>query len=255
MFRITDYPLLAFVVSFFLLWLALRFGGGPLARRWKGADGANENFNLVLSTTLTLLGLLIAFTFSMAVSRYDQRKGLEAEEANAIGTEYVRAALLPAPESARVRALLKDYVQQRVHFYTTDSPGPIPEVDARTMQLQNEMWSLVVGVAATNPQPMVALAVSGMNDVLNSQGYAQAALWNRIPRAAWILMLTIAILSHVLVGFRARDLQAERVLLLALPLAMSISFCLIADIDSPRRGVILVEPRNLMSLAESLGTP
>src|SRR5688572_28243019 len=209
--RINDYPLLGFVVTFFLLWLSMRLGAGPLARKWKRAEGAGEDFNLVLSSTLTLLGLIIAFTFSMAVGRYDQRKGLEAEEANAIGTEYVRAALLPSPDAERVRALLKEYLGQRIRFYTADTPGPIPAIDARTAELQNQMWAVVVGVAATNPQPMVALAVSGMNDVLNSQGYAQAALWNRIPRAAWILMLAIAILSHVLVGYRAGDLRAERV--------------------------------------------
>jgi hypothetical protein len=99
------------------------------------------------------------------------------------------------------------------------------------------------------PSPIVALAVAGMNDVLNSQGYTQAAWWNRIPLAAWVLMGAIAIFSNLLVGYGARNAKAERGLHLVLPLVVSISFFLIADIDSPRRGVIHVNPRNLTSAA------
>jgi hypothetical protein len=93
-----------------------------------------------------------------------------------------------------------------------------------------------------------------MNDVLNSQGYTQAALWNRIPLAAWGLMAAIAICANLLVGYGARRAEAERTLMLVLPFVVSISFLLIADIDSPRGGVILVKPQNLVSLAESIQT-
>ena len=91
-----------------------------------------------------------------------------------------------------------------------------------------------------------------MNDVLNSQGYTQAAWWNRIPTAAWGLMLLIAICSNLLVGYGARSSRTGKPLLLVLPLVVSISFFLIADIDSPRGGVIHANPQNLMSLSESL---
>jgi len=89
---------------------------------------------------------------------------------------------------------------------------------------------------------------------LNSQGYTQAAWWNRIPSAAWVLMGVIAICCNLLVGYGARRAEAERVLMLVLPLVVSISFFLIADIDSPRSGVIRVQPQNLISLAQSLRT-
>jgi hypothetical protein len=96
------------------------------------------------------------------------------------------------------------------------------------------------------------LAVAGMNDVLNSQGYTQAAWWNRIPIAAWGLMAVIGIFSNVLIGYGARRAEAHALLLLVLPLVVSIAFFLIADIDSPRGGVIRVHPQNLVSLAGSL---
>jgi hypothetical protein len=96
------------------------------------------------------------------------------------------------------------------------------------------------------------MAVSGMNDVLNSQGYAQAAWWNRIPLAAWALMAAIAICCNLLIGYGARNPKAEAVLLLILPLVLSIAFFLIADVDSPRAGVIRAHPQNLENLVESL---
>jgi hypothetical protein len=94
-----------------------------------------------------------------------------------------------------------------------------------------------------------------MNDVLNAQGYTQAAWWNRIPRAAWLLMLGIAGCCHLLVGYGVRDAHAERSQLIVLPLVLAIAFFLIADIDSPRGGVIRVSPQNLMSLGDSMRPP
>jgi len=87
---------------------------------------------------------------------------------------------------------------------------------------------------------------------LNSQGYTQAAWWNRIPFAAWGLMGAIAICAVALVGFGARRPKAESKLLLVLPLVVAIAFFLISDIDSPRRGLIHVKPQNLLSLSQSL---
>jgi len=251
--NIMDYPLLVFVISFFVQWLAARSGTSFLRKRRKLEEGTREDFGVILAATLTLLGLIIGFSFSMAISRYDQRKNYEEAEANAIGTEYVRADLLPAADAAKVRALLRDYLDQRILFYTTRSAQQVRQINGRTAQLQTELWSAVLGPVAAQPTPIAALAVSGMNDVLNSQGYTQAAWWNRIPIAAWVLMAAIAICCNVLVGYGIRNVKAEGILLLILPLVVSISFFLIADIDSPRGGVIRVRPQNLASLVGSLG--
>jgi purine-cytosine permease-like protein len=90
-----------------------------------------------------------------------------------------------------------------------------------------------------------------MNDVLNSQGYTQAAWWNRIPVGAWCLMFGIAVFANVLVGYGARKVRVK--LFMMLPLVVSVSFFLIADIESPRRGMIRVHPQNLESLRAGLG--
>jgi hypothetical protein len=243
-----DYPLFVFGVTFFVLWLAARVGFSVL-RRWRNLEAvAREDFGVILAATLTLLGLIIGFSFSMAVSRYDQRKNYEEAEANAIGTEIVRAGLLPPSDATKVRALLKRYLDQRVLFYTAQEELEIREINARTAQLQDELWSAVQTPAIAQPNPVVALAVAGMNDVLNSQGYTQAAWWNRIPRAAWGLMALIAICCNLLVGYGARDSRGG-MLLMILPLVVSIAFLLIADIDSPRGGLIHVHPQNLLSVS------
>ena len=149
---------------------------------------------------LTLLGLLIGFAFSMAVTRYDQRKDYEEGEANAIGTASVRADLLPDADAAQVRILLKRYLNERVRFYTTLDPLQLAKINAETVALQDQMWAVVRSAAAGQATPITALAVSGINDVLNSQGYTQAAWWNRIPVAAWALIAVIAMCCNVLLG-------------------------------------------------------
>ena len=127
------------------------------------------------------------------------------------------------------------------------------EIDQRTSQLQADLWAAVRGPAAAEPTPVAALVFAGMNDVINSQGYTQAAFWNRIPRAAWWLMAAIALCSNVLFGYRSRNSKVARKLALVLPLVISTAFLLIADIDAPRHGLIYVGPQNLESLAKSLG--
>jgi len=247
-----DHPVLAFALSLVVLWLSARTGAYLRRRRPKLEEGVREDLGDILAATLTLLALIIGFSFSMAVSRYDQRKNYEEAEANAIGTEYVRAGLLPAADAAKARELLRSYLDQRILFYTTRNERHLEQINARTAQLQTDLWSAVQAPAAAQPTPTVALAAAGMNDVLNSQGYTQAAWWNRIPIAAWGLMAAIAICCNVLVGYDARHIEGKIKKFFILPLIVSIAFFLIADMDSPRRGVIRVHPQNLESLARAL---
>jgi len=126
------------------------------------------------------------------------------------------------------------------------------QVDVDTTRLQRQMWSAVQTSASEQPSPVIALAVAGMNDVLNSQGYTQAAWWNRIPDAAWALVMTMAVCCNLLIGYGQHSAKASLALLLILPVVVSISILLIADIDSPRTGFINVVPQNLISLSEEL---
>jgi hypothetical protein len=252
MHNVTNHPLLVFPLSFFALWFWAGVGWSLLRRRFSLEEEMREDFGFILGASLTLLGLIIGFSFSMATSRYDQRKNYEEAEANAIGTEYLRADLLPAANGAKVRALLKNYLDQRIQFYLAPNEAEAQRINESTTKVQTALWSAVLAPGAAQPTPVTALAVSGMNDVLNSQGYTQAAWWNRIPTAAWGLMVTIAIVCNLLAGYGSRGAKSGVKLLPALPLVISIAFMLIADIDTPRSGIIRVKPRNLMSLDQSL---
>jgi hypothetical protein len=248
--NILNFPPVVFAFSLVALWLSVQIGASVGRKLRPVQDDERDDLGVVINASLTLLVLIIGFSFSMAVSRYDQRKNYEEEEANAIGTEYVRADLLPSPDAARVRQLLAQYLDQRLLFYTVRDANQLEQINSETVKLQTEMWFTVQSAATVRPTPPVALAVSGMNDVLNRQGYTQAAWWNRIPVGVWSLMVSIAICCSLLIGYNAHRRQS--LLFTVLPFVLAIAFFLIADIDSPRGGVIRVLPRNLTSLSQSL---
>jgi hypothetical protein len=248
------HPSVVIVLSFLVLWGATALGAA-LRKRHPLDEELRQDFNIILAATLTLLGLLIGFSFSMASTRYDQRKTYEEAEANAIGTEYLRADLLPADAGAEVRTLLKQYTELRVRYYTAGE-ADVPRIDAETAKLQRALWAAVLpqpSPPAPPATPVTALTVAGMNDVLNSQGYTQAAWWNRIPISAGLLMVLIAICCNLMIGYSLRSASERSKLLLVLPLVVSIAFALISDIDTPRHGMIRVVPQNLNALLASFG--
>jgi hypothetical protein len=247
---LVNHPILTFVVTIIILWLSSLLGVALRKHRFQLKEPERADYGVILAAILTLLGLIIGFTFSMASTRYDQRKNLEEEEANAIGTEYLRADLLPAADAQHLRALLRSYLDQRILFYTSRGEQ-LPQVNATTAKLQADLWDSVKTPAAADRTCVQALTIAGMNDVLNSQGYTQAAWWNRIPLAAWGLMWAIGICCNLMVGFYVSP-DDHKGIRFILPIVTAVAFLLISDIDSPRRGIIRVHPQNLISLANSL---
>ncbi len=104
--------------------------------------------------------------------------------------------------------------------------------------------------ALATPLPVIVTVATGMNDVINRQGYTQAARLNRIPLPAWVLMILIALFSNFLIGYSAR--RHDKFMFLIVPLVIAVSFLLIAEIDSPHGGLIRVAPQNLVLLSDSL---
>ncbi|HUW79803.1 MAG TPA: hypothetical protein VMV54_02780 [Acidocella sp.] len=257
---ILDYPLVVFVFSLTLLYVSEESGAFLGKRRGGVREGEREDFNLIMSALLTLLALIIGFTLSMAISHYDQRKSYEEAEANAISTEYLRADLLPVADTARVHELLVNYLDQRILFYNVrilayidrNSSSRLQQINDATDRLETELWSTVEVPSVKEPTVLTQLAISGVNDVINSRGYTQSAWWNRIPTAAWCLMAIIAVLTNVLIGYGMRRAKETNFMRLIFPLIISVSFFLISDIDSPRSGIIRVSPENLISLAQLL---
>ena len=248
----TNHEFLFFAAALFVLWLAAQ--AGIRVRRWRGKLEQDDltDLAIVVTASLTLLGLIVGLSFSMAVTRYNQRKDCEAAEANAIRTQHLRAALLPAEEAAGVRGLLKSYLAHRVRFYLADDDGELERIQAGAAQTATDLWDSLLPRAAAQQTSIADIAVTGVNDIWNSEGLSQAAWYNRIPAAGWILMGSVAICCNFLIGFIARRPEASRKRFWILPLLVSLSFLLIADIDNPRKGAIVIYPLNLERLAASL---
>ena len=247
-----DRPLLLAIVGFAVMWLA-GIGGARLRRHRKTVE---ENFrqelNVILTAALTMLGVLVGFTFSMAASRYDLRKSYEEAEANAIGTEYLRLEMLSPEQTQQAHSLLRRYLDQRILFYLERRPDQLDRINRDTARLQSELWESVRAPAELRQTNIAALIASGMNDVINMQGWVQAVWWNRIPASAWILMLAIGVCSNVLFGYNTLEPETRLRRLGVLPLILAIAFFLIADIESPRHGAIRVVPENLVALSQSM---
>jgi hypothetical protein len=186
----------------------------------------------------------------MAISRYDLRKGLEEAEANAIGTAYLRAGLMPDSQAATAQNALKRYLDQRIRYYFTTDQGELARIAVERAKLEADLWSSARSMAAAQPTPISALVASGLNDVFNSADTTAAAWLDRIPIPAWWLLVMVALGANITLGFGAKRFNSP--LLLVVPLTAAVSFFLIADIDSPRGGVVQVPPENLNRLAASL---
>jgi hypothetical protein len=240
------------LISAVVLWASAWFGATVLKKRRSLEEDERQYFGVIHGATLTLLALIIGFNVAMAIGHYDQRTNNEEREASAIGTEYLRLGVLADTDTNSARRLLEEYLNDRLRFYDTVDPKALERVDADTTQLQVKLWNVVRSPALATPTPVMALVVSGMNDVLNAQRYTQAAYWDRIPPGAWSLMAAIAIFANVMIGYSSRRETQENGIFIILPVVLAISFMLIADIDSPRGGLIHVRPSNLESLAQWL---
>jgi hypothetical protein len=243
-----NHPFVLFTITLAFLWIISRVGAF-FRKLWPDRGLDESYFTLLLASSLTLLSLIIGFTFSLAASRYDQRKNYEQQEASAIGTEYLRLDALPAADAVQVRVLLRDYLHQRIVYYTTHDAEVLEQVKIKTSQLQSDLWSAAMAPTTAEPGPTSALVLSGMNDVLNSEGYTEAAWSNRVPPAAWILLFFTAAFCNLLLGYRAPGRNPA--LFLILPITLAVSLFLIVEIDSPRNGVIQVPPQNLQRVADS----
>jgi hypothetical protein len=241
-------PFSVFAVFFVVLWASARVG----LRFREHIESIRAEFGVVLTAILSLLGLIIGFTFSMAVNRYDQRKLFEEKEADTIGTVYVRTRLLPAPQRDEIRNLLRRYVDRRIQIYQKPTAEEVEHADPLTSQLQTDLRRRVQDAAEPQPTPLMALLVSGTDDMLSAQGYAQATWRNRIPDSAWLLMGAIAICSQIMIGLYFRTVNPTGALPFVLPIVLSISFFLIADLETQSGGLIHVVPSDLIDVAASM---
>ena len=241
-------PLLLFIFSFASLWLCIWIGGHGLSWKLKSNSETMQDFQSIQTATLTLLSLIIGFTFSMSIARYDLRKTLEEVEANALSTLYMRVEILPEKSRDEIQKNIQIYTQGRINYYTLRDYPELRKAKASTEEAQLNIWTLILPFIKQQATPTNALLMSGMNAVDDALGNTAAAWENRIPTVAWMLLGIIAVCSNLLIGFSSKNFKNDRLFFLFFPFVVSISFYLIAEIDSPRGGIIKVNPENLQKL-------
>jgi hypothetical protein len=249
--KLADYEYLTFAVTLAILWLAVE-AGAWLARR----AGPTRKFDRgylgkVTGASITILALIIGFSFSAAMERYNQRKNCEEEEATAISSEYSLAGLLPQADAAQLRPLLVRYIELRIAFFETDDRMERASIRAERLKLESELWPIVERNAGANPTPIMGQVVAGLNAVTSRSGFSQAAALDRIPDGTWTLMAMLAVICCALMGYDTPGRQ-PLALRVVLPLMVALAFFMISSLDAQRRGVIRVHPENLLRLQEDL---
>jgi hypothetical protein len=208
----------------------------------------------MVGATLGLLALILAFTFGLAAARFDTRRQLLLDEANAIGTTYLRAGMLPEKRE-ETRTLLRNYVNARVEAVRSNKTT---EGIRLSENIQNELWAQTTTVAEKNPNSIVVgLFVQSLNQVIDLHAErVQASLRSRIPGAIWIGLFAVAALSLAGMGYHAGMVGTRRSLaILAVAFTFSVVIELIADLDRPQEGVLKVSQQALLDLQRSMTVP
>jgi hypothetical protein len=208
----------------------------------------------VPSAVLALLGLLLGFSFALAVSRNDARRDLVVREANSIGATARRANLLPEPQAANVLRLLREYVPLRIEAHReAQFSERFASLRKRNAELHRRLWDEAVAAAARQPTPITASFLTSLNETIDLEASRVAARRNHVPGAVWLLLFCVAGWGVWLTSYEAavtgRQSILERYLF---PLLIVIVIALITDIDTPRGGLIALDERPLLELKDTL---
>lgn len=251
----SEFVLLAIAVALFLAAIELGF---RIGRRFgPGDDDAlHTHVSALQNALLGLLALLLGFTFAMSISRFDTRKDLVLEEANAIGTAYLRAHFLPSPLDRKASQLLKAYVDARIDFYAAGiSAEKLQEVNVKTYKIESKLWEHAIAASKTGTTPIpVSQFVEALNAVIDINEKRQVALENHVPEPVVVLLFLVASVGMGFIGYDY-GLKGKRrhYSTLVFALLIAVVLTVILDVDRPRRGMIQVSQASLLRLQEIIG--
>lgn len=240
-----------------VVFVLLSIDGGYRLGRYRHSRSDQEKeapVGAMVGSSLGLLAFMLAFTFSMAASRFDARKALVLEEANAIGTTYLRAAMLPAAAD-EVRGLLRDYVDVRLAAVKS---GEFAAGIQKSEALQNLLWAHAVAAGQINPNSIVVgLYIESLNEVIDLHSERLVAgLRNRIPGVIWLSLSLIAVLSLGGMGYhQGLTGTARSGAAIAVALVFSAVFALVVDLDRPQEGSLVVSQQPLIDVRQSMNPP
>jgi len=223
----------------------------------KRDDARKGQIGGVQGAILGLLALLLGFTFSMSAGRYEGRRSLVLEEANAIGTTYLRAALLSEGHQVAVEDLLRQYVDARVDFYEVgEDRAKQIEVERTTAALQARLWEHAVAAAKQAPTPITASFISSLNDTIDADASRVNALRTHVPGAVWLLVVLVSLCGCCISGYSAGSSGLRNGFTSwVLPVMIAVVITFIVDLDRPRGGMVGISQQPMLDLRDSLRSP
>ncbi|RZJ84555.1 MAG: hypothetical protein EOO64_03510 [Massilia sp.] len=245
-------PLWVLLISIVLMVLLSVEGGYRLGRlRARQTHEMEMPVGEMVASTLGLLAFILGFTFGLAASRFDAKRQLLVDEANAIGTTYLRAEMLPEGRDG-IQVLLREYVDVRLEAI---KPDKLARSIRRSEELQRKLWDLTVPIAKNNPDSIVVgLFVQSLNEAIDLHTKRlTAALRNRIPFAIWAALYGISVFSFAAMGYHSGLTGTSRSLVIIfVACAFSVVIVLIADLDRSQEGMLTVSPQALIDLRQSM---
>jgi hypothetical protein len=250
-------PILGVFVAFVILTMLCYEGGFRVGRWWQErTPGEQEGpTGMLVGSILALLAFLLAVTMGMASDRFDARRTVVLEEANAIGTTYLRAGYLPEPASSQIRELLREYVPLRV--VVTDQANVATDIE-RSQAILTEVWTVAQGVARTTDKgDLVALFIESLNETIDlHETRVTATLYGRVPETVVLLLIGGSALGLAMVGYSAGLTRRRSVLsAVVLVVALGAVIMIVVDLDRPREGFIQVNQQPLLDLQQQIGPP
>ncbi|MEX0730065.1 MAG: hypothetical protein WED00_15455 [Aquisalimonadaceae bacterium] len=246
----------------FLLSIIFLFGfseiGSRIGRRRQSTDmGESSQSEVIMGALLGLLAFMLAFSFGIAEARYEARKQAVLDEANAIGTTWLRSRMLPAPHSSQILPLLKRYVDMRIAGAGSESVEELREALDHSTELHEKLWRHVVTLGRDHSRSItLGLFIDSLNDVIDLHETRVTIAHYRMPTSIWVALYLIAFAAMTMVGLHA-GLSGGRSLLvtvlLTATLAMAISF--VIDLDRPSQTLFSVSQQSLMDLRETMDHP
>jgi len=226
-----------------LVSMAAGYFGGRLVRRGTDANGSSDGQGFLLSAALALLGLLIAFTFSMASARFDARRVVLLQEANAVGTTYLRFQILDEPYRSTLSKDLLSYLDARQAFFAAGSdPSAVDHADVATGKVENHMWATLADWVHRHPANTSNVSLmQTTNDMFDLAASDRVVRETRVPLTIIRAIALYSLIAAFLLGqsFAAksefRPFGAATVFVLV---ALAIS--LILDLDRPSNGTITI---------------
>jgi hypothetical protein len=222
-------------------------------RRQHSRDEKKAPISAAVGATLGLLAFLLAFTFGMAATRFDNRKQIVLQEANTIGTTYLRSDFLPEQSRDEARILLREYLALRAGGASAILS---PEGMAKSAGLQDRLWVIAAGAATQSDSIATGLFIQSLNEMIDLDAIRVTNLRNRIPDTIWFMLYVVTIFSMTAMGYQFGMTGTRSwATMIILVMVFTPVILMIADLDRPQTGLLRISQQPLIDLLNKIGTP